>query len=161
MADSGFKHTITFQKQQNTTTVTNNTKNMKRNIWFNPPFSLNVSTNIGKKFLRLLGKRFSKTHQFPKLFNHNNVNVSYSSLPNFKIVINGHNKNILNKQEKPPWNCRDKTSCLLNRSCQHENLVYSCKVSTPDIKQNYPYYIGLTEHAFKDRLYKHDNSFKY
>ena len=152
MADSRFKHKITFQKQQNTTTATNNTKNIKRKIiWFNPPFSLNVSTNIGKKFLRLLGKRFPKTHQFPKLFNHNNVNVSYSSLPNFKIMINGHNKSILNKQEKPsPWNCRDKTSCLLNGSCQHKNLVYSCKVSTPDIKQNYPYYIGLTEHAFKD-----------
>ena len=67
-----------------------------------------------KKVFSLLGKRFSKTHQFPKLFNRNNVNVSYSSLPNFKIVINGHHKNILNKQEKPsPWNCKDKTSCLL------------------------------------------------
>ena len=35
------------------------------------------------------------------------------------------------------------------------------KLPTPDIKQNHPHYIGLTEHAFKDRLYKHNNSFKY
>ena len=77
-------------------------------------------------------------------------------------MINGHNKNILNKQEKPsPCNCRDKTSCSLKGSCQHKNLVYSCKVSTPDLKQNHPHYIGLTEHRFKDRLYKHNNSFKY
>ena len=49
--ESGFKHKITFQKQQNTSTVTNNTKNRKRKIiWFNPPFSLNVSTNIGKNY---------------------------------------------------------------------------------------------------------------
>ena len=77
-------------------------------------------------------------------------------------MINGHNKNILNEQEKPsPCNYRDKTSCPLNGSCQHKNPVYSCKVSTPDIKQNHPHYIGLTEHTFKDRIYKYNNSFKY
>ena len=125
LGKSGFEHKITFQKQQNTPTVTNNTKNRKRKIiWFNPPFSLN----------------FPKTHQLHKLFNQNNVKVSYSSLPNFKSVINCHNKNILNEQEKPLCNCRDKT-CPLKVCCQHKNLVYSCKVSTPDSKQNHPHYI--------------------
>ena len=38
----------------------------------------------------------------------------------------------------------------LKGSCQHKNLVYSSKVSTPDLKQNHPHYIGLTEHTFKD-----------
>ena len=151
MAESGFKHKITFQKQQNSSTVTNNAKNRKRKIiWSNPPFTLNVSTNIGKKFFILLGKHFPKAHQLHKLFNRNNVKVGYSSLPNFKSVINGHNKNILNKQEKPPCNCRDKTSCQLKGSCHHKNLVYSCKVSTPDLKQNYSHYIELTEHKFKE-----------
>ena len=75
-------------------------------------------------------------------------------------VISGHNKNILNEQEKPSsCNCRDKPSCPLKGSCQHKNLVYSCK--TPDLKQNHPHYIGLTEDTFKDRLYKHNNSFQY
>ena len=49
----------------------------------------------------------------------------------------------------------------LKGSCQHKNLVYSCENSTPDLKQNYPYFIGLTQHTFKDRNYKHNNSFKY
>ena len=53
------------------------------------------------------------------------------------------------------------TSCPLKGSCQHKNLVYSCKISTPHLKQNHPHYTGLTEHTFKDRLYKHNNSFKY
>ena len=74
----------------------------------NPPFNRSVSTDIGKKFFSLLGKHFPKAHQLHKLFNHNNVKVSYISLPNFKSVINGHNKDILNKEEKPsPCNCRD------------------------------------------------------
>ena len=72
-------------------------------------------------------------------------------------MINSHNKNILNEQEKPPCNCRDKT-CSLKGSCQHKNLVYSCKVSTPDLKQNHSQYI---EYTFKDRLYEHNSSFKY
>ena len=82
-----------------------------------------------------MGKHFPKTHQLHKLFNRNNVKVSYRSLPNFGSVINGHDKHILNDVEKPSCNCRDKTSCPLNRSCQHKNLVYSCKVPIPDIKQ--------------------------
>ena len=78
LAEKGFTNKTAFQKQQNTSTVTNNTKNLRRKvIWFNPPFSLNVSTNIGKKFFSLLGKHFSKTHQLHKLFNCNNVKVSY------------------------------------------------------------------------------------
>ena len=52
--ESGIKHKITFQHQQNTSIVTNNTKYRKRKIiWFNPPCSLIVSTNIGKKFFSL------------------------------------------------------------------------------------------------------------
>ena len=50
---------------------------------------------------------------------------------------------------------------MIKGSCQHKSLVYSCKVLTPDLKQNHPHYIGLTENTFKDRLYKHNNSFKY
>ena len=154
MPESGFEHKITFQKQRNTSTVANNTKNRKKNIiWFNLPFSYNVSTNIGKKFFSLLGKHFPKAHRLHKLFNRNNVKFSYSSLTNFQSLINGHNKTILNEQEKPsPCNCRDKTSCPLKGSCQHKDIVYSCKVSTPDLEQNHPHDIGLTENTFKDRL---------
>ena len=64
LAESGIEHKISFQKQQNTFTIANNTKNRKRNlIWFNSPFSLNVSTNISKKLFSILGKHFPKTHR--------------------------------------------------------------------------------------------------
>ena len=55
----------------------------------------------------------------------------------------------MRKKKPSPYNCRDKKSCPLNRSCQHKNLVYSCKILTPDIKQSHPHYIDLTEHTFK------------
>ena len=130
----------------------NSVLSKRKIIWFNSPFSLHVSTNIGKRFFSLLGKHFPRTHQFHKLFNRNNIKLSYSSLPNFKSVINVHNKSILNEQEKPSLcNCRDKTSYPLKGSRQHKNLAYSCEVSTPDLKQNHPHWMRLTEHTFKDR----------
>ena len=105
-----------------------------------------------------------------KLIRHRDKNISYvfcTSHPkrgeyiNPLTRINLHHQNSLSSRPHRPCNCRDKTSCLLNGSCQHKNLVYSCKVSTPDIKQNYSHYIGLTEHTFEDRLSKHKNSFMY
>ena len=68
-------------------------------IWFHPPFSFNVSTNIDRTFFSVLGKNFTKSHQLHKLFNRSKAKVSYSSLPNFESVINGHNKNVLNQQK--------------------------------------------------------------
>ena len=42
-------------------------KKRKRNIiWFNPPFSEHVKTNIGQEILRLLAKHFSLHHQLHK-----------------------------------------------------------------------------------------------
>ena len=153
---------VTFQQQKDVSAATNNTKNRKRKIiWFDPPYRLNISRNTDKKFFILLDKPFPKCISF--------IDCSTLIMSMLVIallltlrVINRHNKNILNEQEKPsPCNCRDKTSCPLNESCQHKNLVYSCKVSNPNIKHNHPHYTGLTEHTFKDRLYKRNNSFKY
>ena len=153
MAESGFKHKTTFQQQKDESAVTSKTKNKKRNIiWFNSQYSLHVSTNIGKKIFNL-GKLFPKTHQYHKLYSRNNISVIYSSLPKFKNVMDGHNKNILSAQGKPsPCNCMEKTSCMLNEISKCKNLVYSCKVSTPNMKENQLHSIGLTEHIFKDRL---------
>ena len=102
-----------------------------------------------------MDRHFLKTHQLHELLNSNNVKVSYISY--FKSAINSHNKNMLTEQEKySPCNCRDKTSYQLNGCYQYKNLIYSCKVSTPDIKKYHPHYIGLTEHKFKDEK---DNRF--
>ena len=110
---------------------------------------LNVSRNTGIKFFNLLDKHFPKVHKIHRLFNLNNFKVSYNSPPNFKKVINGHNKNILCQQEKPsPCIFSDKTSYPLNNSCHHEKKLYSCNVSNPNVEHNHPYYTGLTEYTF-------------
>ena len=131
-------------------TVFNNSKELLNNTLSNtlppppspPPYSCNVATNIGKKFLLLLDKHFPKAHRLSKVFNRNNVKVSYSSMPNFASIINSHNKKILNENIAKPtpasFNCRVKTSCTLDGNCLQYSLVYICKAATPKITNNYP-----------------------
>ena len=92
---SGFKHTITYKRSQSSPHRSNNNrKKRKQNIiWFNPPFSENVATNIRKEFFSLLSKYFSPNNRCHKIFNKQNVNLSYSCVPN----IAQHNKRVLNR----------------------------------------------------------------
>ena len=53
-----------------------NSKKRTRNIiWFNPPFSQTVKTNVAKSFFELLDKHFPKSHSLYKIFNRNIIKV--------------------------------------------------------------------------------------
>ena len=68
-------------------------KTQKQNIiWFNPPFSQSVLTNVAKTFFQLVTKYFPRTHKLRKIFNRNTVKVSYSCMSNMLKIIKGHNK---------------------------------------------------------------------
>ena len=55
----------------------NTRKNRQRRItWFNPPFSRNVQTNIGEKFLKLIDQNFPPNHPLRKVINRNTVKSS-------------------------------------------------------------------------------------
>ena len=58
-------------------------------------------------------------------------------------------------------NCRVKESCPLNGGCVQSSVAYGCKITSNNTVEDSPHYIGRTENTFKDRLYKHKNSFKY
>jgi hypothetical protein len=55
-------------------------------IWFNPPFSKSVNTNIGWEFLSLIDKHFPLQHKLHKIFNRNTVKISYSCMNNVKVA---------------------------------------------------------------------------
>ena len=48
---------------------------------------MNVEINIEKVLLKPIDKHFPKTNKFHKIFNRDNVKVSYSCLPNFFNMI--------------------------------------------------------------------------
>ena len=78
---SGYHYTLHYDP-----TATAKRTNRQRNniLWYNPPFSKNVSTNIGRKFLTLVDKHFPKDHKLRKIFNRNTIKISYSCMNNTK-----------------------------------------------------------------------------
>ena len=132
-------------------------KNRKRNIiWFNPPCNKNVKTNIGKIFLKLVEKHFSKSNKFHKIFNRNTLKVSYSCTENMAQIIKKHNKKITNTTDKstnPACNCRIKAECPLNGNCLQPSVIYQATTKSKDNLEKI--YIGLTERPWKQRSYSH------
>ena len=95
------------EKMWHSTKLTYNSPNHEQNnarrkrnrkiIWFNPPFNLNVSTNVAKIFLNLIEKHFPPFKQITQNFKQNTVKVSYSCTQNMSQLIKGHNKKIIQK----------------------------------------------------------------
>ena len=135
--------------------VSNNKQNRKRNFkWFNLPFSVNVKTKVGNYFLNFVRKHFPRRHKFIKLFNRNNIKVSYSCMPNIKAEIRKHNKNTLEVQQKHP-----DTRCPLNGQCLIESIVYQANITgnIPGYKEKV--YLSVSETTFKVYYGNHKKSF--
>ena len=124
-------------------------QNRKRKIiWFNPPYGLNVKTNIGKVFLKLVRKHFPRSHKFNKIFKLNTIKISYSTMPNVKNLIKQHNSKILSKEEdktERSCNCTIKESCSFSRKCLHLCMVYMTEVTTIT---TYKEYYGTSKEEF-------------
>ena len=82
--NSGFTETFSYIKpsDQNINNREAKKKRKKKIIWYNPPFSLNVKTNVGKLFFKILRNNFPKTNSLSKMFNKNTVKISYSCTRN-------------------------------------------------------------------------------
>ena len=163
LIQSGYTYKLNYNPQ-NTVPDQRPTKKRKRKIiWFNPPYSKNVSTNVGKYFLNLVKKHFPKEHTFHKLFNKNNLKISYSCMNNINTIINANNQKIKNKQPAilQECNCIKRNECPLQNKCLTSNIVYKATISS-----NYPNYknktyIGISETKFKLRYANHKKSFNH
>ena len=105
----------------------------KRNItYFNPPFSSNVKTNVGKEFLKLVRKHFTPEHKLHSLFNRMNLKLSYSCMPNIGNIIKSHNSKILNENQIPSklCNCRKPNECPMEGNCLVPCVVYKAEVKS-------------------------------
>ena len=60
-------------------------------LWFNPPCSSNIRTNVAAKFLSLVRKHFPPSSPLHAIFNTKKIKVSYSTCPNMKNYIASHN----------------------------------------------------------------------
>ena len=88
---SGYKYNLSYKAP--TPDSSQKSRNRQRNItWFNPPYSQNVETKVGKCFLQLIDHHFPKSNPLHKIFNRNTLKLSYSCMSNVKTIISSHNK---------------------------------------------------------------------
>ena len=109
------------------------TKRKRKVIYFNPPYSLGVSTRIGAIFLKIFDKCFAKPNPLYKIFNRDTVKVSYRTTPNMKQIVTGHNTHILsrNKQEQEQT---DKKTCSCPKAKKNKAKAISAELLELNLK---------------------------
>lgn len=154
LREAGYPEEITYSKP------TKRNSRPRKVIWYKPPWSDDVSTNVGALFLRLLAKHFPSTSSLHRLFNRNNMKISYSCLPSMDAMIAGHNAKVISSSipsTAPACNCRGGApSCPLDGQCLQQDVVYQVDVKTD---QDTKVYIGSTQ-DFKVRYRAHISSSK-
>jgi hypothetical protein len=140
-------------------TVVRKSRNRKV-LWFNPPFRKSVKTNVGKIFLSLVRKHFTRQHHFYKIFNMNTLKLSYCCMPNVANIIKQTNARNLsdpveNRDEQ--CNCRDDEACPLDGKCLTSCIAYKADVTAGDEEF---LYIGICEGEWKTRWRNHTTSFR-
>ena len=112
-------------------------------IWFNPQYSGNVKSNIGRIFLHLIVKHYSRQHKYHKLFNRNNIKISYSCMPNIASVIQNHNTSLLKNPiptDIKESSCCQKADCPLDKKYLFWYLVCNALVDWLGTKKTKRYY---------------------
>ena len=159
---SKLDHKLTYQKHDQ---KKDNSQQRKRQIiWFNPQYSKNVTTKVGKFFLNLIDKHFPLHYKFHKFFNRNNVKISYSFLPNIKSIINAHNRNILYPSPtigRRTCNCINIPQCPLQQRCLSNSILYQASITPIGENSETKVYYGICETTFKLRYANHKKSFNH
>ena len=158
----GYEEKIKYHPDNNSTSNRSKRKRRRKIIWFNPPYSKNVKSNVGKTFFRLIDKHFPLGGKLNKIFNKKGMKVSYSCMRNMSSVMSSHNSRIMrNSNQNLPQkecNCKAKNSCPLNGKCLSENIIYKASVISDNACM---FYVGLSGGKFKYRLGNHKKSFKH
>ena len=136
-------------------------KRRRKVIWFNPPYSVDVDTDLGRRFFGLVQRHFPSGHKYSAIFNKNTVKLAYSCLRNMESRIKAHNKKLvqadLQPENKRRCNCQDKQRCPLDGRCLTEAVVYEAQLKT-NLGQKF-LYIGMTANDFKTRYNQHRHTF--
>ena len=121
LKESGYSEGLQYIAHRKTEVKDSKRTRQRKVIWFNPPYSRNVKTNIGYNFLRLVDKHFLKGSTLHKIFNRNNLKVRFSCVQIVATNISQHNNKVRRNQQQDrsdggetrKCNCRKKHQCPL------------------------------------------------
>ena len=161
LGDAGYSEQLAYDNDNHSKSRSTR-KRRRRIVWYNPPYSKSVATNIGQEFFKLLQLHFPKQHPLHSIFNRNMVKLSYSCSTNMDNILKAHNAKMLlkdeNKDDHKTCKCRDKATCPVANKCLTTNVVYKATVQY-EVKTQH--YIGMTENLFKTRYTLHKSSLRH
>ena len=156
LKNDGYRINLEYQNRDESSTQKRRNR-LRKILWFNPPYNMEVANNLGKEFFKLLKRNFPSGN---KIFNKNCVKLSYSCING---IINKSNIAKLSKEKNKviaKCNSRDKVRCPLKGKYKQECVVYKVEVySDSNNKRNKKIYFGSTQGDFKTRYYNHKTSF--
>ena len=154
LGQSGYSKKLTYKPTN--TNHQKHSKHKRKIIWFNPPFSKNVSTKIGKFFLSLLDLHYPKNHIYNSIFYRNKIKVSYSCMQNIKSMINNYDMKVLNNTAEIEESCnyRNKSNCPLDGKCLTPNIIYEAQITSNQLNYKQKIYIGTAKTDFKHKFNK-------
>ena len=163
LKESKLKHTLSYEPPLENDNKKNKRARKRNIIWFNPPYSSALKTNLGKEFLQIIDKNFPVNNPLSKIINRRTVKLSYSCTENVHTIMQNHNKKILktnnsNQNEEEKCNCKNKEKCPIPGNCCAEKIIYQATVKDQDGKK--AIYIGATQTNFKFRFNNHKKSFR-
>ena len=130
---------------------------------YNHKLNLPYGKSHGKFFLSLIVKHFPPHHKLHKLFNRNNVKISYSCLPNIKSIINARNRIVLYPSPaigRRTCNCINTSQCPLQQRCLSNNILYQANITPLGENLETKVYYGICE-TTKLRYANHKKSFSH
>ena len=167
LKNAGFKEKIEYEKSKK------GRRRRRSVLWYNPPWSDTVKTNIGESFLRLVDKHFKGDGFLGYHFNRQKVKISYSTMPNMKRIITGHNRRMTDPEEGLKLeNCDRKGNCKdqcfeEGGKCQSRCTVYQASLQYEEPHSSIPaikipvskIYTGLSGNKLWERYNHHHWTF--
>ena len=83
----------------------------KQIMWFNPPFSHYVKTNLGAEFLKIVDSCFLPGNPLRVMCNKNTIKLSYKTTVNMAQVITRHNKQVSSQSKQPGAPAKSECNC--------------------------------------------------
>lgn len=120
--------------------------------------SMNVATNVGQTFPKILNEEFRENYVLHKIFNRITTKISYTCMTNMKQTIDGQQQIHLESSEQSWIQTPSTTNVIVDRvtivlcwkNALQKQLYTQATVTTKENKPDETY-VGLTANTFKTR----------
>ena len=154
---AGYSYKLRFYQTNNNSNKNNRTRT-RNCVYWNPPFTKNVKTNLIAEFLKIV-RSFPQHNVLKPMINTNKIKASYRTVPNMASQVSRKNGRVLKQRVAPPpptCNCQRsrKPNCPVPGKCTITDVCYRCKIVRGD-NHKCESYVGQTSRNIKKRIGEH------